>query len=290
MIGTQLKAFDAVARHQGYTAAAKAENVSQPTLSAQVKALEDRYGIELFHRVGRGVQLSVAGQDLFAMTNRVRQQLDEIDDLLNAFAGLQKGTLRIAAVGPFHATDLITAFKQRHPNVDVSVSLGNSQQSFERLIAYDADVGLIAEVNTDPRVTVIPFRRHEVVVFVNENHPFFERSSVSVHELAGQRVIRRERGSTTRMAVEKVLAEHQVEVEVVFDISSREGVWKAVEQGLGIGFVADFEFIPHPKMKVVNISDVEIQTSYFVAFLSERKDARLIRAFTDISTGAVTRN
>ena len=287
MIGTQIRSFHAVARHGGYMAAARAENISQPTLSAQVKALEERYGIELFHRVGRGVRLSVAGQELFLLTSRVQHHLDEIDALLSAFAGVQKGALRIAAVGPFHATDLITAFKNRFPMVDVSVAFGNSQLSFDRLLAYDADVGLIAEVNTDPRVTTLPYRQHEVVVFVNENHPFFKRDSIALHELTGQRVVRREQGSTTRTAVEKALAEHGVEIDVVLDIGSREGVWKEVEQGLRIGLVADFEFIPHPRMKVVPIRDVRIQTKYFIAFLNERRDARLIQAFADIALGSI---
>lgn len=287
MIGTQIRSFHAVALHGGYTAAAKAENVSQPTLSAQVKDLEERYGLELFHRVGRGVKLSLAGQELFALTSKLQHQMDEIDALLSAFVGLQKGSLRIAAVGPFHATDLIAVFKTLYPMVEVSVTFGNSQLSFERLIAYEADVGLIAEVNDDPRVTTLPYREHEVVVFVNETHPFYHRESISLNELAGQRVIRREKGSTTRIAVEKVLLERGVEIDVVLDIGSREGVWKAVEQGLGMGFVADFEYIPHTKMKVVHIHDATIRTRYFIAFLSERKDARLIKAFADMAIGSL---
>lgn len=283
MISAQIRSFHAVAMHGGYTAAARAQNISQPTLSAQVKALEQRYAVELFHRVGRGVELSVAGQELFLLTSRLQQHIDEISGLLNAFAGMHKGALHIAAVGPFHATDLITAFKNHYPLVDVSVALGNSQLSFERLLSYEADVGVIAEVHDDPRVTTVPYRQHEVVVFINESHPFFERESISLHELEGQSVVRRETGSTTRTAVEKTLAEHGIEIKVVLDIGSREGVWKAVEQGLGIGFVADFEFIPHPSMKLVRIDDVHIQTNYFIAFLTERKEARLIKAFVEIA-------
>lgn len=287
MLSTQLRSFQAVAQHGGYTAAATAENISQPTLSAQVKALEERYGVELFHRAGRRVRLSVAGQELFLLTSRLQHQIEEIDALLNAFAGRQKGALRIAAVGPFHATELIAAFMALYPAVDVSMVFGNSQQCFDRLLSYEADVGLIAEVNTDHRVTTMAYRQHEVVVFVNEDHPFHNRSSILFHELAGQRVIRREQGSTTRTAVEKALAARGIAIDVIMDIGSREGVWKAVEQGLGIGFVADFEFIPHPRMKVVHIADVQIRTMYSVAWLTERKEARLIRAFTDIAGAAI---
>jgi DNA-binding transcriptional LysR family regulator len=59
--------------------------------------------------------------------------------------------------------------------------------------------------------------------------------------------------------------------------------WKAVEQGLGIGYVADFEFVAHPKLKTVRIRDAKIQTKYYLAFLTERRDARLVKAFRDVA-------
>lgn len=283
MNNTQIRAFHSVALHKGFSAAARAENISQPTLSAQIKELETRYGIELFHRNGRSVQLSIAGQQLFLLTSRLNQQATEIDEYLNSFKGMHTGTLRIAAVGPFHATDMIAAFKSRYPNIDVTVQLGNSQRSFERLLAYEADVGLIAEVKIDPRVTTTAYSEHEVVIFVHERHPFFKRKSISIDQLEGERVILREQGSTTRMAMERALSARGVSVKPVLEIGSREGVWKAVEQGLGIGYVADFEFVPHPQLRTVRIKDAKIRTKYYLAFLSERSDARLVKAFCDVA-------
>jgi len=67
------------------------------------------------------------------------------------------------------------------------------------------------------------------------------------------------------------------------DIGSREGIWKAVEQGLGIGFVADFEFVPHPNLRAVPIHDANISTKYFLAYLKERQLSRLIGAFCEIA-------
>jgi DNA-binding transcriptional LysR family regulator len=207
----------------------------------------------------------------------------ESEDLLNSFKGLHSGLLRIAAVGPFHATDMIVAFKARHPKVDISVEFGNSLRSFERLLSYEADVGLIAEVNADPRVLTMPYSTHNVVVFVNTGHPFFQRDSISIQELQGQKVVQREIGSTTRTAMEQALNEYQVSIDVILDIGSREGIWKAVEQGLGIGFVADFEFVPHPNLRAIPIKDASISTQYFLAFLSERKNSHLIRAFCEVA-------
>ena len=73
MLKSELRSFHAVARHKGFSRAAKVLNISQPTLSTQVKALEQRYGIELFNRIGREVRLTVAGQELFEITVRLTQ-------------------------------------------------------------------------------------------------------------------------------------------------------------------------------------------------------------------------
>lgn len=283
MLYTALRSFHAVASHGGFSPAARALNISQPTLSTQVKGLEIRYDIELFSRIGREVRLTPAGQELYQTTMRLHQSEAEAKDLLNSFKGVHSGSLRIAAVGPFHATDMIVAFKARHPKIDISVQFGNSLRSFERLLLYEADVGLIAEVNADPRVITKPYSTHSVVVFVNARHPFFERESISIQELQGQKVVQREVGSTTRTAMEQALEKHQVLIDVVLDIGSREGIWKAVEQGLGIGFVADFEFVPHPNLRAIPITGASVSTKYFLAFLTERKNSNLIRAFCDVA-------
>lgn len=283
MLKNALRSFHAVARYGGFSAASKALNLSQPTLSTQVKALEQRYDVELFGRARREVHLTVAGNELYQVTTRLHQIEEEAEELLNSFGGLHSGTLRIAAVGPFHATDMIVEFKSKFPKVEVTVQFGNSQRSFERLLAYDADVGLIAEVNSDPRVVTMPYSLHNVVVFVNAAHPFFQRDGISIQELQGQKVVQREHGSTTRTAMERALKDHGVAIDPVLDIGSREGIWKAVERGLGIGFVADFEFVPHPNLKPIPIQDAEVRTQYFLAFLEERQQSRLIRSFCEVA-------
>lgn len=283
MLGTHLRSFHAVATHGGFTAASKVLNVGQPTLTIQVKALEDRYGVELFHRVGRRVVLTQAGRELLELTRRIARLEEETRDLLQAHKGLNTGHLRIVAVGPFHATDMIGAFKRPYPDVEISVVLGNSQQTLERVLRYEADVGVTAGVGSDDRVETVRYSTHSVVVFVNAEHPFFEREMISISDLQNRRVVLREKGSTTRTAFEAALKRAKVTIDPVLEIGSREAVWKAVERGLGIGAVADFEFVQHPRLKTVAFDDVSIKTEYYLAYLRERRESRLIRAFCDVA-------
>ena len=280
---TQLRSFHAAARFGGFTAASKALRISQPTVTTQVRSLEAEYDVELFVRRGRQVVLTPVGEELFEITKRVMLLEDEAEEFLQARSGQVAGHLRLAAVGPFHATDVLVALKTQHPAIQVSVLLGNSQLTLQRLLEFDADVAMIAHFEDDPRVAMVPFSRHPVVVFVYEGHPWFNRKSIKLSELEGEDFVLREIGSTTRLAFEQALEREGVAITNVVEIGSREAVWKAVEQGLGIGVVADFEFVPHPRLRTVEISDVEITTNYRIAYLKERQDSRMIQTLVRIA-------
>jgi len=281
MNDTQLRSFHAAAKLGGFTKAAKALRISQPTITSQVRELEAHHGVELFARQGRNVVVTSLGEELFEITKRIVQLKADAVDLLDAHGGHRAGHLNLAAVGPFHATDVLVALKSQYPDIKVSVQLGNSQRTLERLFDFTADVAMIAHFEDDPRVEMVPFSRHRVIVFVHANHPWFKRKSIRLSELEGADFVFREQGSTTRLAFESALSEAGITVNPVVEIGSREAVWKAVEQGIGIGAVADFEFVPHPRLKTVKISDVEITTNYHIAYLKERRDSRLIRTLID---------
>jgi len=102
---------------------------------------------------------------------------------------------------------------------------------------------------------------------------------VKLHELADQRFVLRERGSTTRRAFEAAIQDEGLKITPVFEIESREGVWKAVERGLGISVVADFEFVPHPNLRALEIQDRAIRTQYSVAYHKDRAHSPIIKAF-----------
>jgi aminoethylphosphonate catabolism LysR family transcriptional regulator len=281
---TLLRTFHAVAEKRGFTLAADFLGIGQPTVTTQIQELERGYKVELFSRKGRRVELTEAGEALFAITKRLVGLRDEAEEILVTHGQLDAGHLRLAAVGPFHATEIIARFKRRFPGANVSVVLGNSEQTLRRVLDLEADVGLLAQTTNDPRIHSTPYRQHRVVVFVNRTHPWFRsRQRVKLTELAGQPFVLREQGSTTRRAFEAALSKAGVSIQPTFEIGSREGVWKAVEQGLGISVVSDFEFVPHPNLRTVEIEDCVVRTEYQIVSLRERKDSQKIQAFIQVA-------
>lgn len=280
---TCLRTFHAVAEHGGFTAAATALGITQPTVTTQIRELEDHYGVELFLRLGRRIELTEVGTALLNTTRMIMSLCDEADELLSSHGQFRAGHLRIAAVGPFHATEIIAALRREYPHIQLSVLLANSDRTLLNVTELKADVAILAHAVDDDRVHTMPYRTHDVVVFVNRDHPWFGREGVRLDELASQPVVLREQGSTTRLATERALASRGLAITPVLEIGSREGVWKAVEKGLGISVVADFEFVAHPNLQTLRIIDCPVRTEYRIACLKNRTRSPKIAAFFEIA-------
>jgi LysR family transcriptional regulator, low CO2-responsive transcriptional regulator len=283
MRNTQLRSFHAVAEAGGFMAGAALLRVSQPTLTAQVAELEREYGIELFYRRNRRTELTPAGRDLHAITARLFAEEREARDFLAQSKGLRTGLLRVGAVGPYHATEMLSAFGKRYPGIRIAVSIGNSADTRRDLLDYRTDIAVLAHLDDDPRLLTLPYRRHRVVVFVRADHRLGKRRAVRMAELAGERIVARESGSTTRRAFEAAAKEKGLKLDPAIVIGSREAIREAVIRGLGIGYVSEAEFVPDPCLRAIAVADAEIHTEAHVVVLAERRHGRLIRAFLDVA-------
>ena len=282
---TQLRSFHAVATAGSFTAAAERLHVSQPTITTQVKTLEDFYRVELFHRAGRRVRLTEVGERLLKLSRQIFSLEADAVQLLGDAGELRSGHLRVAAVGPSHVTKMLVAFNHRYPGIKISVSTGNSQDVLDRLLDYRADVGVLAQVFRDARFVSMPFSEHPVVIFTSTAHRFASRRTIRTSELQGEKLILRELGSTTRKALEAALKAAGVQPEVVMEVASREIIREAVAQGMGIGAVSEVEYVPGPGLHAVKISDAQVRTYAHVVCLAERREMRMVRSFFDIVAG-----
>ncbi|HCW18265.1 LysR family transcriptional regulator, partial [Achromobacter sp.] len=146
----RLRAFLAVARHGSFSAGARALGLAQPTLTTQIQALEKQHGVELFHRRGRGAQLTQVGLALLP----VAQQLGALEldafNLLHDAGKLNTGKLRIGAVGPFHVIEMVDAYHRLYPGVDMSIRVGNSAEVLADLTNYVTDIAVLAGARDEP--------------------------------------------------------------------------------------------------------------------------------------------
>jgi len=280
---TQLRSFHAVAQAGGFTGGARLLHISQPTVTTQVRFLEETYGIELFYRRGRKVSLTPLGEQLYAMAQKIFALEAETVHMLEDSGQLRSGLLRVGAVGPFHVTEMLARFNGRFPGVQVSVRVGNSQDVLSSLVDYRSDVAVLAHISDDPRFHSIPYSRHPVVLFVHRSHRFAGRGSIRIAELEGEGMILREEGSTTRKALDDALKRAGVRPRVAMEIGSREAIREAVIKRVGIAAVSEIEFVPDPELRMVRVSDAAMYTHAHVVCLEERRGARLVGAFLAIT-------
>ncbi|WP_042698406.1 LysR substrate-binding domain-containing protein [Azospirillum sp. B506] len=279
----QLRAFHAVATEGGFTKAARLLNVTQPTCSQEVKALEETYGVTLFDRGNRQVALTETGTALFAVTRRLFAAEQEAMELLAGVRHLDGGTLAVGADGPFHAVPLIARFTRTHPGPTVTLAVGNSRTMLEGLMETRIDVAVLADVPGDSRLFVLPLRRDPVRVLVPKTHPLARRRAVALRDLAAERLVLREPGSMTRRLVERTLAAAEVTPAALIEIQSREAVVEAVAAGLGIGFTSAAEFTGDGRLVLLPIAGTEIEMDEYVVCLRERRRLAVVRAFLDLA-------
>jgi DNA-binding transcriptional LysR family regulator len=130
---------------------------------------------------------------------------------------------------------------------------------------------------------MFPVRQDRLVLFVPKSHAWAKRRSVKPAELAGERLILREPGSSTRRVFETAMIRAGIALEEVIEINSREAVREAVAAGLGIGVVSESEFGNDPRLVKITLAEADLGATEYVACLTERKDLRLIRAFLELA-------
>lgn len=278
----QLRAFHAVASAGSFTRAAEALHVTQPTLSAQVAALEARYGVKLFDRRGRRVHPTELGRALLDLTRRLFSLEAEAEQMLAAAKGLKRGHLRIGADAPFHVIGALSAFARRYPGIRLSLAIGNSEQLLADLHEHRADLAVLANIPEDPRIHAFPFRKDRLIAFVERGHEWAGRDAIALEELAGRRLVLREVGSTTRRLFETAMARRGLALGEALEVGSREASREAVAAGLGVGIVSESEFGEDRRLVPLRIQAEELEMTEYVACLAERRDLSLVRAFLEI--------
>jgi LysR family transcriptional regulator, low CO2-responsive transcriptional regulator len=276
---SQLRAFHAVATEGSFTKAAQILNVTQPTLSGQVRALEERFGVRLFDRRRRRIEVTDIGRNLLDITFRMFSLELEAVQVLSAAHALKRGHLRIGADAPYHSVPFLSAFHRRYPDLRLSMTMGNTKSLLDDLLDQRCDVAIAANVKTDSRIFATPFRQDRFIAFVERAHPWARRRSVKLAELAGQRLLLREPTSNTRQTFDAAIARSSIVLGEVLEIGSREAIKEAVAAGLGVGVIAQSELGDDLRLKALPFEGQQITSTEFVACLQERKSSPLVKAF-----------
>ncbi len=280
---TCLHAFHIVATEGSYSQAAIAYHVSQPTLSAQVKELETRYKVKLFERRGRGVALTTTGQSLLEITETLYELEQKAENLLQSRQSRTYGVIRIGADSPFLIIPLMKSFQQTYPDVKLRIDFGNSKELLESLKSRKHDLILLPDIKASKDLFTLDLQTDRLIVFVNKDHAWAkaDKHSIRLADLTNEKIVLREKGSSTRARFETILMQRKIELDNdnISIIGTREGVREAVAAGFGVGIVAMSEFGHDQRLHPLQIWDVKSKQIEYLVCLSKRKNETLVSAF-----------
>ena len=276
---TQLRAFHHVALHAGFSSAARALNQTQPSVSDQVRRLEQTHDTLLFHRDRRQVTLTAAGEELFRLTREFFEVEERIGAFLDQSRGEITGKLRIVADSALHITGAVGHFRAAHPNVFVSIQTGNTHEVLQLLRTYGAEIGVVGNLEPAPDLDLVDLGRSPIMCIVRKGYLADETSSLGLKDLSRYPLIFREQGSRTRANLEAETRRRRVHLSPAIEVEGREAMREVVASGAGIGFVSEAEFGHDNRLTLVPIRDLQLAMSEALVTLKARRDVPVIRAF-----------
>jgi len=232
---TQLRSFLAVVRAGSVTGAADELVVTQPSVSAAVSALSGEVGTALTEREGRSVRPTPAGQAFAPYAADVMGLLDQGARAAREAAGAVTREVRIAAVttaGEHIVPPLLEAFSARHPDIAVSLDVGNRERVFERLRSRRSDIAIAGRPPSE-EIEGELFLDNPVAIIAAPSDPLAGRASVPLAELEGRPWLLREEGSGTRAMTEGFLASHGLDPPIL-TLGSNGAIKQGARAKLGI--------------------------------------------------------
>ncbi|MBV2144443.1 LysR family transcriptional regulator [Falsochrobactrum sp. TDYN1] len=279
----QLRAFHYVAVYGGFSRAAEALYLTQPAISDQVRKLEEEYDILLFHRHKKQITLTEFGRKLLEITHRLFEVEKQANELLSESRAFKIGNLTIVADAAHHLLGILRAFRDRYPNVKISVNTGNTDFVVRALYSYEADIGILGEIPDSQDFEIHKLSSSPIIAFASVNHPASKAQSLTLGQLAEMPLIFREQGSKTRRKLEDLAASNGIQLVPVIEAEGREAVREIVASGAGVGFVSKAEFSADMRLKAIHIHSDEMLMDEAAICLNERSSGALIRAFMEIA-------
>ena len=280
-----LRAFHAIALMGGVSRAARHLNVSQPTLSQQLKALETRHGVKLFEGRKAPLRMTPEGRDLFALTQRLFVTVADIDAMLGESAALTGGVLRLGADNPFYAAKVATLFRERHPRTAIQVKMGNAHDVMRWLRDAQIDAALASDPPGDGAFGYQPLATDHLCCAVPVDHALARSDVIPVASLADETLLAREPTSKTRAFTERALAEAGVAPRAVIELQARETIREGIALGLGVGTFFASECPPDPRIayRTLRTGDGDYTLRSYLVCQIERRRTALLRALQAVA-------
>ena len=285
----QFQVFEAIYRLGSFTRAAEELFLTQPTVSMQIKKLTDAMGLPLFEHVGRNVEPTEAGNELYDACRSMFETLANLEMKLSDLKGLKRGRLRLGAVttAQYLAPDMLGEFSHQYPGIDLAMKVTNRDSIIHRMLANEDDLYIMGQPPEDEMaVESHPIAPNPLVVMAPRNHPLVGKKNIPLAELAKEHLITREPGSGIRDATYRVFDAVGLRPIVRMELGSNEAIKHAIASGLGISVLSLHTLALAGTDGPVAILDVEgfpIMRSWYIVYPKGKELSLIAQTFLDFS-------
>lgn len=280
----QLRYFCAIAETGSFTRAAQRTHVSQPSLSQQIRKLEDELGVRLLDRLGRKVQLTEPGRSFLPRARAILRDLeaarsDVIERKASVSGPISVGV--IPTIAPYFLPPILTTFSRRYPETHVTVTEEITPSLLERLRAGTMDLAIAAlplQARRD-EFQSIPLMVEKLYAVLPKQHPLAKRRQISLHELQDNPFVLLRDGHCFRETAFAACKRARLNPKVVFESGQFSSILSMVGAGLGVSIVPAMAMEKRSGCQYVPLVDERAERTIGVVTLNGRSSTRATYAF-----------
>jgi len=292
MADRRLQVFHTVARCLSFTRAAEALSMTQPAVTFQVKQLEEQFNARLFDRSHGRIALTSAGAMVFDYAERILKLSGELDARMAEMSGEISGPLLLGASltnGEYILPHLIGEFQAIHPQVQIHLTVGNSETIESRVADRSLDLGFIESPAHLPSLETREICEDELVVICSPQNGLARSTRLRPGQLLGHPYVSREPGSGTREFADRYLRQHGIapeDLNVAMELGSTVAIKGVVETGLGYSILSRAAVLKELRLGALVAIPLEPRLIRILSWVSVKEQFRTRRsnAFVDFAT------
>lgn len=279
----QITAFTHVARERSFTRAAERLGVTQSSVTQHVAKLERLMGSQLFIRRRDGLELTRAGRELFAISDRLHTLEQLVQEKVSSYGQFTTGHLTVIANAPCPAMPVIARYVALYPRVQIDFTLVSWTVAMQQLHERTADIAIVAEPEIGDLLYSLPIGKTRYRAYVCRGHPLATRKRLELRDLSDQTVIVPEDGSLTQRLLHQKCAELGVTLSRLLKTTTFPLVKEAVLHGIGVGLLLDDSMFPSSNLVAIDLAEMrETYTNYLVT-PADKRELRFVRSFVDVA-------
>lgn len=268
------------------TKAADAMHMTQPAVSLAIRELEQYYGVSLFDRIGRRLQITEGGHRLLQYATHISSMFDDMEKTMRDWDYF--GLLRVGAsvtIGSQFLPNYVNSFYHRHPGTDVHVLVAPSAELEQKILSSELDIVLMEGIPHSRDLICEEYMEDHLSVVCPANGVFRQGELLSIAEFKTQKFLLREPGSGTREVFDRVIQEAGFSVTPVWEAMSTTALVNAVINGLGIAILPHRMIIgplERGQVVTVGVEGLDFYRRFQIVYHKDKYLTSSAKAFLDL--------